>query len=250
MSYDLPEQPKPWENKRSAVFKKWLKEQICRDPKDWDQDFKTYIAQKEEDSQRKDIYVKPTPEERAEKTFNRYLDGLDLKPEDLQGKSILDVGCENGDFVISCLEKGITQQGYGTDQELAGAARNLRYRNNFFHRDFTDSLPVNKLDYVVSVGAISSYLDEENEINAEEAIKGALRAIKKTGEVRIWPIKKFLRGSDMDGIKEQELVLARIMENLEKRMEIEWELKPTDIQVSGHDFDLWAVQVLIIKRKK
>lgn len=166
----------------------------------------------------------------------------------MRGKKILDVGCHEGEFVISCMEKGITQEAYGVDIKLEGEAINDQYHNNFFSKDFTDEFPVKNLDYIVSVGAVSLYLDKEHKIDVEEAIAKAVDAINEKGEIRIWPVKKALRG-EMDGVKEEEQVISEIMVKLEKQLSIEWELKPTDIRVSGIYKDVWVEQVLIIKHK-
>jgi hypothetical protein len=249
MNYDVPNQIKPWENKKSAAFKKWLAAQVKLDPSRWNQDFIEYLKLKEAESEEKVVYVEPTPEQVRANTFERYLGGLDVAEQDLKEKSILDVGCGDGDFVVACMEKGLTQHAFGMDRDFFAGGLDEKYRGNFFPKQFSDIFPVKNLDYIFSVGAISLYLDEQHEIDAEDAIKSSIRAIKKTGEVRIWPIKKALKGEQLDGIKEEEMVLARIMEYLGERFEIEWELIPTDVRVSGRDKDVWADQVLVIRHK-
>lgn len=249
MNFDLPAQTKPWENKKSPVFKEWLKKQIQLDSSKWGQDFKLYIKQVEEDSKEKNVYSEPTEKEKREETFNRYLNALEISQEDLKGKKVLDVGCGNGDFVISCLEKGITDEVYGLDSNPKGDARDPKYRSHFFYKDFSNVFPIENLDYVVSVGAISLYLyDKELQVDIEEAIKSSIRSVNENGEVRIWPIKKFIQGTDSDGIKEQEQLLLSVMEYVSECLDIEWRLDPTDIRACASDKDIWADQVLIIKK--
>lgn len=247
MNFEI-RQLSPWEDKKMPAFKEWLDEQIKLRPEDWGADFRIYVEMKARESETKNKYQELTAEEKREKTFRRYLDGLNITEQELTGKSILDVGCKEGDFIVSCIEKGIAPNAYGIDKALEGGSVNSEYGNNFFVGDFTEELPVKNLDYVVSVGALSLYLDEEHKIDAEVAISEAINAINEKGEIRIWPIKKALGGNNSDGIKESERVLAEIMVKLEKQTSIEWRLEPTDIRV-GVDKDVWAEQVLIIRCK-
>lgn len=243
------EKPKIWENRKSVEFRKWLFEQVNLAPENWSPDFKQYSKIREKESGKKEKWTKPSLEEKRNKTFERYLGGLCLTEQDLKDKSILDIGCENGDFAIACLEKGITKKAYGLDTQLEGDAVSSKYYSNFFSEDITHGSPVRNLDYAFSVGAISTYLDEEHKIDAEVSIGEAIRAINENGEVRIWPVKKTLRGIAMDRFKEEERVILEIMGKIEKESDIVWELKPTDIRVGEADKDVWAEQVLIIKRK-
>ena len=245
MNFDLPKQLKPWENKKSIEFKKWFEEQINLTPEKWSSDFLKYIEIKEQEAREK-----PDSEEDNRRTFDRYLGMINLEEQKLKDKSILDVGCLEGDFVISCIEKGITEKAYGLDRNLEGNALDDKYRNNFFSGEFEKDPPLKNMDYVISVGAISLYFNEEDKTMAESMIVKAIDSININGEIRISPVLKVLRGIELDGIKEEERVVFEILEKLKREFDIEWELKATDIGVSGKDKDVWAEQVLIIKHKK
>lgn len=250
MNFDIPKTPKPWENKKSIIFSKWLAEQANLAPENWSADFNAYVEKINDENNKEWDDQEHSVEQEKERTFKRYLSGLKLTEQDLIGKSILDVGCHDGAFLVSCLEKNLAQKAYGTDCELEGEASQDKYHGNFFVRDFADDLPVAELDYVVSVGALSLFLDEEHKDHVEKSIAKCINAICKNGEVRIWPIKKALRGKEMAGIIEGEKVILEIMAELEEQAEIQWELNPSDIRVDGKEKDVWLEQVLIIKKVK
>lgn len=247
MSFEF-KNPKPWENKKSTIFKEWLNKEMKQNPENWGQDFREYVEIKTKEGKgRKDSH-KSNEEEKKEKTFERYLGGLNLTEQEIQGKSILDIGCKDGEFVVSCMEKGITQKVYGMDRKLEEGALDEKYRDHFFSQDFTKEFPVKNLDYIVSAGAVSLYLNEFNKSKVEKTIAKAIEAINGKGEIRIWPIKKALRGRELEGIKEQERIVDEIMKKFEAELNIAWKLEATDIRVSGIDKDVWAEQVLIIKK--
>lgn len=210
MNFD---KPKIWENKRSSEFRKWLSEQVNLVPENWSQDFKDFIALIEKDSEKKEKWTKPSPEEKKKRTFERYISGLCLNEPALKDKSILDVGCEEGDFTIACLEKEITKKAYGLDTQLTGEAMSSKYYHNFFSGDITEGSPVRSIDYVVSVGSISNYLDEEHKIDAEVAIQESVRAINEKGEVRIWPIKKPSKELNSKDLKRKMYLFMKSWEN-------------------------------------
>lgn len=249
MNFDLPKQLKPWENKSPLVFDKWLSNEVNSIPERWSPEFLEYVEIKRKECTEKKEYQETSIEEKKDRTLKRYLDSLKFTEQELQGKSILDVGCGKGEFVVSCMQKGITQKVYGLDGSSEEYSSNEGYSNHFFSQDFTEDFSVRDLDYVISVGAISLYLDEEHKIDVEIMIEKAIEATNKDGEIRIWPIKKALMGDKIDGIREEEKVISEILKKLEEKFSIIWELKPTHIKVSGHDKDVWAEQVLVIRHK-
>lgn len=245
MNFD---KPKIWENKRSAEFRKWLAEQIKLAPENWSSDFTAYLEIKKEEEKS----GKPSPEKIREVTFHQYLDLLSLTENELKDKKILDIGCHEGNFVIYCLKKGITDRAYGLDNNLIGDALDNRFKEHFYSGNFSKDFPVKDLDRIVSLGAVSLYFNEENKGIAEAALRESLKAIHKNGEIHIGPVLKALRGK-LEGIRKEEQILTEIMEKLKEEFNIEWELKPADInqtlETNVKDRDVWAEQALTIKRK-
>jgi len=245
MDFETPPKAKLWKNKKSYLFRNWLNKQIKLDEKDWDANFKEYIDVKLKEAG-ENAETEKSAEQKREDTFERYLEGLDLTRWDLEGKRIMDAGCNDGEFVIACIEKEITNEIYGLDEKLVEEARNEKYSRNFFSGDFTQEFPVKNFDYVVSAAAISLFFNEREKSKAEAAIKNALESLKEGGELRIWPVFKAMRG-DLAGIEEEEIVAREIIEKLEKDLGVVCELRYTDIAANGTDKDVWAEQVLIIK---
>lgn len=52
MNFEIPQQ-KPWENKKSTIFNKWLIEQIKLSPESWSPDFEAYVEMKGKESEEK-----------------------------------------------------------------------------------------------------------------------------------------------------------------------------------------------------
>ena len=216
-------------------------------PEERDAGFRNYVDKKYIESQEHES-EEEDPEEMRQDTWKRYLDGLDLKEEDLKDKRILDLGCDTGDFIISCLDKSITKDVYGLDIELKGEALDEKYKKNFFQGNFNDSLPVKNLDYVVSVGAISLFVNEEVAKNMEGTIKSSYTALSEGGEIRIYPMPRVPEDSDLEGAKESREVILKILENIKKELPIEWNFTPIDIKVSGKNKDMWLEEVLTIRK--
>lgn len=239
-------QPKPWENKTSSTFKKWLIEEAGKKPEGWSSDFLAYIEMRYKRDASED---EPSIEQIQEADFQRTLGILDLSIEDIRDKRILDAGCHDGGFVISSLKKNLTQEVFGLDKELEGAARSAGYQGHFYTGDFTGKLPINDLDHVLSVGAISLNLNEEARVAFKQSLKSTIESIKQGGDVRVGPVYHTLNGEYLAGVAKSERVLGEVLKELEEEDGIVWELKPTDISVTGNDKDVLLMQALIIKRQ-
>ena len=87
-------------------------------------------------------------------SYRQYFRILRLDTNKLQKKKILDLGSGDGDFVIYCLEKGITKQADGIDLLLGPAEFDEPYRKHFFRGDLRDPLPVKDCDLIVAVGSL------------------------------------------------------------------------------------------------
>ncbi|MBU4082703.1 class I SAM-dependent methyltransferase [Patescibacteria group bacterium] len=241
---ESPKEKNILENKKSAEFRAWITEQALAPSDKWDSDFRDYVNEKYRDNDKEDR------REAREVAAERYLKGLDLNIEDLKGKSVLDLGCETGDFVRYCLDNNITKEAYGLDSQLKGEALNENYKDNFFESDFKRDLPVKNLDYILSVGAVSLYADEENLTVLETTINKSLDALSKGGQIRIYPIPKVGESSSLEGVKETEKAILSVLRELEQSKGIQYEMRPIDIHVSGAKKDVWLEQVLIIKQEE
>ncbi len=247
-NFELPSQPKIWENKKSQEFHDWIMGQALAPADKWSEDFRNYVelkhregSEKEEDENREEI---------IQESWERYLNGLDLSEGDLKDKKILDLGCGEGEFIKGCLSKGISQEVYGLDLKAEGESKDLKEQGHFFTGDFEKELLLKNLDYVLSVGAVSVGIKKETAKGKEQTLRWALDAINKDGQIRIFPIGKVGEHSQLEGIKESEKVLGEILEKISKDYDIEYESRPIDIRVSGVNKDVWLEQVLIIEYRK
>lgn len=247
-NFESPSQPKIWENKESQEFCDWTTEQSLAPADKWSGDFRDYVELKYKESLEKE--EDESREEIMKKSWERYLNGLDLSEGDLKDKKILDLGCGEGEFVRGCLDKGISQEVYGLDLKAEEEAKDLEKEGHLFEGDFEKELPIKNLDYVLSVGAVSVGIEKETAKGKEQTLRRALDAINKNGQIRIFPIGKVGEHSQLEGIKDSEEVLREILEKINKDYDIEYKLRPRDIRVSGVNKDVWLEQVLIIEYKK
>lgn len=241
---ESPKEKNILENKKSAEFRAWITEQALAPSDKRNSDFQDYVNEKYRDNRKEDR------QEEREATAERYLKGLDLNVKDLKDKRVLDLGCETGDFIRYCLDSDITEAAYGLDSRLKGEALNENYKDNFFESDFKRDLPVKNLDYILSVGAVSLYADEENLTVLETTINKSLDALSKGGQIRIYPIPKVGESSSLEGVKETEKAILSVLRELEQSKGIQYEMRPIDIHVSGAKKDVWLEQVLIIKQEE
>lgn len=237
-----------FEQEQGLEFRQFLAKQVSLPSKEWDGKFKEYVREKYEESQRE--ILERTAEEERDLTFERYLKGLDLTEEDLRNKKILDLGCgEEGEFVKSCFEKGITQEIYGLDAQIKPRRIESEYKEHFFRGNFEKKIPLKELDYVIAVGAIKAPWNEGVKLNPKKTLLLSLSSIKEGGEIRIYPLQTPSSESDLEGIKFANKEWTRILEELEKEIGIEWERRPIDIMVSGRRPDVWLEEVLIIRKE-
>ncbi len=229
-----------------VITPEFLAEQISLSREAWSDEFKNYIDEKIRDNQRNPENTSEiTVEQEKRKTFDRYMKGLNLSIEDLKDKIIIDLGSGDGEFVEECLDRGISEKIYGIDEKAPYDRE--KYAGNFFKGNFQKSLPVKEADYAVSVGAISAFAED---LDLEKISKNALEAIKKGGEIRIYPIQRASEGSDLEGLKESYRRWNEMLVKMATEENIQWELKPIDVRVSGVDNDVWLEECLIIRKDK
>ncbi|MBU0650227.1 class I SAM-dependent methyltransferase [Patescibacteria group bacterium] len=229
-------------------YNQWLEEQVLLPKHQRDNRFNEIIKDKVWEIQKREQQGEISEQEKIQRTMGRYFKGLELDRELLKGKKILDLGCDTGEFVRGCLEKGITKEIYGVDHELREQARAQEYEDHFFQADFEKELPVKDCDCIFSYAAIS--LNFDHQVKTIKALSSAVDALNENGEIKIYPVGKTSQDSDLEGIKEAEQTLNKVLAQLKQEKNIEWELKPIDINVSGKNEDVWLEQLLIIRKQK
>lgn len=241
--------------KKNNDFKQFLVQQFSLPKEQWSKEFKNYVEKKY-----KEAHPNESPdlslEQEREETFKRYLEVLNISEENLKGKKILDIGCgEEAEFVKRCLNENITQEIYGLDMlEIDTSGVQDDYKKNLLKGDVAEKLPVNELDYVLSVGVPLAPISEKEMSHSrlEETIENSIEALNKNGEARFYPIPKASPySSEMPGFEFQRKNWLEAMEKVSKNKEIEWGLEPIDIGVSGFpdNKDVWLNEVLIIKKQ-
>jgi len=231
----------------NSEFRQFLAKQIALPEEKWDEKFKQYIEQKNNDLLQE--IPERNPEEEQEWNFQRYLKSLDLKKEGLVNKRILDLGCGEGDFIKFCLGQGISTEVYGLDIQLEPEETNPGFRKYFLKGDFEEELPIKELDYIISVAAVDAPCSQEIERDLRKILILAFMAIKHDGEIRIFPIRKTGIRSGLRAIEFSYKKWMEILERLSAKGLIDYELKPIDIRVAGNKPDVWLEQVLIIKKR-
>lgn len=231
----------------SLEFRQFLVEQIVLPEENWDKKFRQYIEQKQKDLLQE--IPNPDGEEEQKRNFERYLKSLDLKKQDLVNRKILDLGCGEGEFVKFCLGQGISTEVYGLDIELETEEINPGFRKYFLKGNFEEELPINELDYIISVAAIDVPCSEDVQKDIRKILILALMAIQHNGEIRIFPIRKPGIESKLKAIEFTYKKWMEILEQLFVEKLINYELKPIDIKVAGNKPDVWLEQVLIIKKR-
>jgi hypothetical protein len=229
-------------------FRQFIKEQICLPEEKWDEDFKNYIQEKYQDSQKE--MTEPSPEQELENNFQRYLKSLDIEKKVLMNKRILDLGCgQEGEFVKYCLGQGISQDVYGLDISIKLEEINPGYRRFFIKGNFEESIPIKNFDYIFSVGAVEAPYSEEIDRNPRKSLIFALSALIYNGEIRIFPIRKAPPFGGLAGIDFSRKKWTELLNDLKLKNWIDYELRPIDIRVAGNKPDVWLEEVLIINKK-
>jgi len=131
-----------------------------------------------------------------EETFQKYVEELELTPEDFN-KKILDLGAENAGFAKWAKEHDITSEIYSLD------VRNKMKETESSVIGTADELPFEdeSFDLVISTCAVPNVIEPEQ---IEKTLLEAIRVIKPGGEVRL---AKVSEGEQYESqrIKKQEL---------------------------------------------
>ncbi|MCX6738268.1 MAG: class I SAM-dependent methyltransferase [Candidatus Parcubacteria bacterium] len=228
-------------------FRQFIKEQISLPEEKWNEDFKNYIQKKYRELEAEILEI--SPEQELEKNFQRYLESLDIKKEDLMSKRILDLGCGEGEFVKYCLGEGISREVYGLDVSIKPEEINPGYRQFFLKGDFEKGIPLKNFDYIFSVGSVEAPYSEDIDRDLRKTLILALSSLNHDGEIRIFPIRKAPPVSGLAGIDFSYKKWTELLNDLKTKNWIDYELKPIDIRAAGNKPDVWLEQVLIINKK-
>jgi SAM-dependent methyltransferase len=105
-----------------------------------------------------------------------------LRPEDLAGKLVLDVGCGMGRFADVATRWGARIVGIDLSQAVEAAQRNLLERRAVIIQADVFSVPFapESFDCIYSVGVL------HHTPNCEQAVKGLPRLLKPGGVIAVW----------------------------------------------------------------
>lgn len=171
-----------------------------------------FEAPLEEKHQQESIAIYETPEE----TFKRYVEYLDLSPEDLKKKT-LDVGSNNAQFAKWAKDQGINSEIYSlepgnvemveTDKSVRGSSDEIPYDDESF-------------ELVISNNAVPQpgfFGDDKKSI--KKSLEEMLRVLKKGGEMRLSPIR--FDNFEFDWQKTGKEALDQVIQELVKEYDIE-----------------------------
>jgi len=229
----------------------FLQEQV-RLPKDqWNEKFLKLVEEKIRENQKENNEnLKELPEILQESTVRRYLEGLGLSEEKLKDKKVLDLGTGDGDFIKYLIEKDITQEAYGIDVAWNENSVEDKLKPHFFRGNFEEDLPIKNADYIISVGAVSNGIwAGEERMDIRRIIEKSLNALKKDGEILIYPIQEAAKATPLEGLQASQQKWDALLKEISNIHKVECKIEPRDIKVSGKNNDIILESVLIIKRK-
>lgn len=243
-------------SKQESVTPDFLQDQVRLPKEQWNEKFGKLIEEKTKENQQVQESVEKEaavecPEVLCERTFKRYIEGLGLSEESLEGKRVLDLGSGEGEFVKSLVEKGITPEAYGVDAGLEESATEDRFKKRLVRGNFEEDLPVQNVDYVVSVGAVSNGIwGGEEAMDIRRIVEKSLASLKEDGEIRIYPIQEAAQATPLEGLKASQEKWKELLTEISETQKIECKFEPRNIKVSGKDNDVILESVLVIRRKK
>jgi len=113
-------------------------------------------------------------------TFLRYMALLDIAPEELSGKRVLDAGCGPwAEFAAFCIAHGIADV-YGCDINLSAEVMR-RYPGKVYRADYHDTPDCIGFDYILCLASCDLN-------DGCESIESFLRILNPGGEIRIYPV--------------------------------------------------------------
>lgn len=253
MSFENPTfNTEPKKSEQEKMTPDFLQEQIRLSKDQWSEEFKQLIEEKIKDNQQEQgKEAEESPEVLRERTFKRYVDGLGLDEENLRDKRVLDLGSGEGEFVKSLIEKGVTPEAYGLDAQTDESVVEDKMKGHLLKGNFEEDLPVQNIDYVVSVGAVSSGIwGGEEVMDIRRIIEKSLASLKEGGEIRIYPIQEAAKANPLEGLQASQEKWKELLEEISESQKVECKIEPRNIKVAGNSGDVILESVLIIRRKK
>jgi len=243
-------------SEQKPITPDFLQEQV-RLPKDkWNEKFRQLIKEKTRENQQEQEGVRgeeveESPEVLRERTFRRYLEGLGLSEESLQEKRVLDLGSGEGEFVKSLTEKGVTPEAYGIDATIDETTIEDSFKKHLIRGNFEEDLPVQNVDYVVSVCAVSNGIwGGEEVMNIRRIVEKSLASLKEDGEIRIYPIQEAAQATPLEGLQASQEKWKDLLTEISEKQKVECKIEPRNIKVCGKNNDVILESVLIIRREK
>jgi SAM-dependent methyltransferase len=234
----------------------FLQKQVRLPKYQWNEKFRQLIEERTRENQQvqesiKEEEIVESPEVLQERTFKRYMEGLGLSEESLRGKKVLDLGSGEGEFVKFLIDKGITSQVYGIDVELDENIIENRFKKHFIRGSFEEDLPVQNVDYIVSVGAVSNGIWGGKEVmNIRRIVEKSLASLKENGEIRIYPIQEAAEETPLEGLRASQEKWKELLTEISEVQKVECKIEPRNIKVCGKNNDVILESVLVIRRKK
>jgi len=237
---------------QEPITPNFLQEQVHLSKDQWNEKFRQLIEEKIQENQQEETEeAEESPEILRERTFKRYTEGLGLNENSLRDKKVLDIGSGEGEFVKSLIEKGIASEAYGVDAELDEAAVEDKFKGHFVRGNFEEDLPVQNVDYVVSVGAVSNGIwSGEEAMNIRRIVEKSLASLKEDGEIRIYPIQEAAKATPLEGLQASQEKWNKLLAEISETQKVECKIEPMNIKVSGKNNDVILESVLVIRRKR
>ncbi len=243
-------------SEQKLLTRDFLEVQV-RLPRDqWNENFRQLVEKKIRENQQIQSGIEKSirdesPEFLRERTFQRYMEGLGLSEESLRGKKVLDLGCGEGEFVKYLIEKGITSEAYGIDINLDENAIEDKFKKHLRRGNFEEDLPVQNVDYIVSVGAVSNGVWAGEEVmDIRKIVEKSLASLKNDGEIRIYPLQESAEATPLAGLQASQKKWEELLKEISETQNVECKIEPRNIKVSGKENSIILESVLIIRRKR
>ena len=186
-------------------------------------------------------------EEEKTETYERYMEDFDLTEEDLEGKSILDLGCgEMAPFIQKLMEKDLEVELKGVDIDLDEDHLPEELEGVVEYANFEKEIPGDDYDYIFAYGSIFAYEWRD----PESAILNAFEKLNTGGEIKIMPISEPVEG-DIKPMEKQWNKMKSILEKAAEENNLTLEIKGVDFMISGNDEknkDVWIRNLATLKK--
>ncbi|MGC8651598.1 MAG: hypothetical protein ACP5RX_03240 [Minisyncoccia bacterium] len=203
-----------------------------------------------------------------EATFRKYFKKGKLKEDELQ-KTIFDLGCGNGEFIKYILSNGYGSNLYGLDKEIEPQKMSSEYKPHFKKGDFSQEIPFKEQASLILYSAsIEQMAMEGKEQEIKQSLELALEKLTPDGQIRIFPLRsnpqidrridehqvskeereEFLQ--EIEKMKKARSLWDKILEDLQKKELIDYQIIPTDFETRGKNNIYWLEEVLIINKPK